>query len=271
MYRIKATSVVFCLTLFLSSCADRDESGQSSADTTQSDAAECRLVMGWDPWEPYQYMDVEGNIIGLDVELVSAIVEKAGCGLSFAEGNWSQLLAKLRDGEIDLLAGATRTASREQFAFFSEPYRNESFVLYVRAGELQKYPDATLNGVLEKDFRLGVTLDYIYGDEVSALQSDPNFSDSFVDAPISELNYSKLTDFEIDGFLEDPIVASAILRRKGLRDEIVAHPLEIESGVVHLMLSRASLDEQFVASLDEGLRGLLADGTLEAILAKYRD
>ena len=229
----------------------------------------CSLTMGWDPWEPYQYKDDSGTVRGLDVDLVRAIASSAECELSFEEGDWASLLARLREGEIDLLTGATRTGRREAFAYFTEPYRDESFALYVRAGEAQKFPAGELRELLESAFRVGVTDEYVYGDAVTALQDDPSYEERFHRVAVGEANYAKLINSEIDGFLEDPFVAATVLRRKGLQEDVETHPLEFPAGEVSLMLSRASVEPATVERLNAGLSALRTEGTHQAILAKY--
>ena len=256
--------------ILLSACGEQAATDpDTSADKATKPA--CTLIMGWDPWEPYQFANVDGNVNGLDVELVKIIVENAGCTLEFNQDNWSSLLAKIQNGEIHLLAGATQTESRDEFAWFMDPYREESFVLYVRADEKNDYPEENLQALLERGGQIGVTQDYIYGDEVSALQDSPDFAEQFIGVPISELNYSKLADLEIDGFLEDPFVAVAILRRKGLGKQIVAHDIEIHTGMVHLMLSKASVNETMFGHLNNSLAEMKESGKLDEILEKYRN
>lgn len=41
-----------------------------------SNEPECRLSVGFDVWEPYQYVDVNSEVMGLDIELVSALYTK---------------------------------------------------------------------------------------------------------------------------------------------------------------------------------------------------
>ena len=39
----------------------------------------CKLSVGWDPWEPYQYADTDGEIRGLDIEILELLAADAGC------------------------------------------------------------------------------------------------------------------------------------------------------------------------------------------------
>ena len=277
MLRATEFSILLIFSFISAGCGQGDPAGdarsaQNAAVDAQHPAAsdsDCSITMGWDPWEPYQYLDIGGEIRGLDIELVSAIAENSDCKVSFIERDWATLLGMLRDGSVDLLTGASITAAREEFAYFSDPYRDETFVLYVRAEELSQYQDKSLSDLLDEAFRVGVTNSYVYGDEITALEDNPKYLEQFRGVPIGEMNYSNLLNFEIDGFLEDPFVAAAVLRKKGLLSEIDAHPTRYRTGQVHLMLSRASADEALVEKINASLAIIKNDGTYSRIMARY--
>jgi polar amino acid transport system substrate-binding protein len=233
-------------------------------------AAQCSLKMGWDPWEPYQYLTPEDEVHGLEVDLIGTLANEAGCEVTFVQDNWMNLLTGIRNGSIDMLGGATKTASRETFAHFSDSYRHESFLLYIRSGESEKYSAKSLQELLESGFRIGVTQDYLYGDEVDAFQDNEKFSSGFVSVPITEVNYYNLTQGNIDGFLEDPFVAEFTIKRKGLQGQIEALSLEIHSTNVSIIFSRESVEEETVQAFNKALAKLRETGKYEQILAKYR-
>lgn len=281
---IPATCRIFVLTslLALAACdgdelCEQPEPTTPAADTSTPDqptvrratAEKCELTMGWDPWEPYQYRDVGGEVHGLDVEIVSAIAEMSDCELSFVSSDWATLLERLRTGDVDILTGATRNEQREQFAYFTDPYRDESFRLYVRAGEQHEYSSTNLEDLLEKGLRLGVTQEYLYGGTVSALEQNPEYSGQFLPASVGEVNYSRLLNEEIDGFLEDPYVAAAVMRTKGLTDDIEAHPFAIETDPVSLMISRESVSPGIAQRLNDSLIELKSQDDYQDILNKY--
>ena len=230
----------------------------------------CDLKMGWDPWEPYQYLTPENEVKGLEVDLIGAIAKEAGCDVTFVQDNWMNLLAGIRDGSIDLLGGATVTESRAEFAHFSDSYRHETFLLYIRTGEAEKYADKSLRDLLEEGFRLGITQDYIYSGEVDVLQDDENLAANFVRVPITEVNYYNLTQENIDGFLEDPFVAAFTIRRKGLQGQIESLNTEIESGDVSIIFSKVSVQQETVQAFNTALAKLRETGEYEEILSKYR-
>ena len=95
----------------------------------------CKFVLGFDAWEPYQYVDVGERVAGLDIELIATVVKDMGCQLTYQQGTWVDLLMALRQGEVDLLLGASKTQAREKFALFSDAYRMEEFSLYIRKND----------------------------------------------------------------------------------------------------------------------------------------
>ncbi len=229
----------------------------------------CHLTMGIDAWEPYQYMSVGNTVTGLDVELVQAVAKDMNCQLAVVQGSWLELLTLLKEGNIDFVLGASKTADREAFAYFSTPYRQERFQLYVRRDDSALSYDS-LQAFVAAGHKVGVVNEYFYGDEVAALYEDDRQRDKFVGAIISELNMARLLDEEIDGLLEDSFVGASILRRKGLDKYIVPHSISLGNSDVYVMFSKASVTEQQVQQFNSGLARLKADGSYERIVEKYR-
>ena len=240
-----------------------------SADTAPP-APLCALTMGLDPWEPYQYQDIGNEVRGLDIDIVTRLAQGANCTLEFANGDWLTLFGMLKDGTVDFMTGATKTKRREEVAIFSDPYREESFVLYVREDELPQYKSKTLQQLLDGSFRLGTTSGYIYGDHIVALQDNPKYEDFFQSVAIGETNFAKLADMQIDGFLEDPFVANTIIRKKGLHN-ISATETEVGRGSVHLMFSTSSVDLAVVERFNKALAELRVSGEYQKILDRYRN
>ena len=271
MNKNKLTSLLSCFAFLflLISCSDSSKPQKEKAEKSKVVAANCQLNMGWDPWEPYQYLTPDDEVRGLEIDLIKAIAKQAGCNINFVQKNWMQLLRDVRSGELDLVAGASKTAAREEFAHFSDYYRHESFILYVRAGESEKYANKSLKELLQSDYKLGVTEDYIYGDQVSKLQDSPENAEKFVYVPLTEVNYYNLLQNQIDGFLEDPFVAAFTIKRKGLQGQIEAHPIEVHSGDVAIMFSKKSVKPETVTAFNEALATLKDNGEYQKILAKY--
>lgn len=250
-----------------------EESAQGDVDASkemaEETAKECQLTMGWDPWEPYQYRAPKGKVSGLDVDMVNLAAEQAGCEISFRQEDFADLLGTIQDGEVDIVAGATRTEERSNYARFSRPYRQETFSLFVRRADAEAVGNPSLKDLLDDGLRIGITEGFLYGEEAEALIADEDYADQFKTARVGELNMFRLIEGDIDALLEDPFVAASIQRRLGFSDEIVRVGEDIRTGGVHLMFSRESVDEDIVARFDDALGQLIEDGTRDRILRMY--
>ena len=263
------------MTLCITAC-DRSEprNTQQAAQPVAADPPDpppCELVMGWDPWEPYQYEIAGGQVFGLDVDLLTAVASHSDCDIAFRKGSWRELLQLLQDGEIDLLGGATLTPEREAFAWFTEPYRDEQFYLYVSSDRLEELGAMPFEELMAQDLRIGVIEDYLYGDPITAYQDDPESADHFEYSAMAETNISRLLDGAVDGIIEDKFVGASIIRQKNLADSISAHPVPFESSPVRIMVSRASVDEAQFEQLNRSVAELQASGAIDKVLAQYRN
>ena len=262
------------LALGLAACSDSAPPPAETASPSPTPAPapappSCELVMGWDPWEPYQYEIAGGQVFGLDVDLVTAVAANADCDISFQKGNWRDLLAQLEAGEIHLLAGATRTDEREVFARFTQPYRDEEFLLYVHSARLDEFTGSDLGQLLADGVRIGVIDEYLYGETISGFQNDPDFEGQFVYSQLAETNIGKLTDGAVEGIIEDKYVGAAIIRHKDLGNLIALHPTRFTASPVRIMVSRAAVEESTFDRLDASVGELLGNGAIEKILAQY--
>jgi polar amino acid transport system substrate-binding protein len=230
----------------------------------------CSFRLGFEAWEPYQYVGMEQKAAGLDIELIQAIADEMKCQLEFRQGNWTDLISALKKGELDLLPGASKTAARESFAYFSDPYRNEKFVLFIRSTDTALSQYATLAELLAAGKKVGIVSDYYYGETVAGFYNDDNLKAAFIESPLSELNLKRLQDEEIDAMFEDSLVGGSMLRRKGLAGQIGQHSIDLGQSDVYLMFSKNTVTEAQVAAFNQALQSIRQNGSYQAILAKYQ-
>lgn len=242
---------------------------QSSQSMTADAKSTCAVSLGFDVWEPYQYVDVDGQVRGLDIEVIQFLLADMNCSVTYVRGTWVSLLEDLRQGNVDMLLGASKTEAREAFALFSESYRKEEFSLYIRKEDSTRMAYQDISDFIENNSKIGVVGDYYYGQRISALLDGELTRDSFVSGIMGELNIARLLDMDIDGFLEDSFVGASIIRRKALSTYIVAHPFTVNTGDIYVMFSKQSVDPAFVQRFDLSLSKIKQDGEYEKIMAKY--
>ena len=86
--------VVLAFLSTLLSCEQTTESQTTTSQTpipnkvAEPKKQKCSLTMGWDPWAPYQYLTPDNQVNGLEIDLISAISNEAGCELKFVQNEY---------------------------------------------------------------------------------------------------------------------------------------------------------------------------------------
>jgi polar amino acid transport system substrate-binding protein len=237
----------------------------------QGMAAEpCDLSVGCEPYAPYTFADENGEATGADIDLITAIAEEIGCTVSPVERPWARILREVEQGTLDVSTSTSKTPERAAYGMFSDPYREAIVAIYVRRGEVDRYDLQSLSDVPAQKMRLGVIVDYYYGDLVAAQISKPEVVAWIDGAPDYPTNIRKLVNGRIEGFLaEDVAVMETELARMGLTDRVERYPLRIQGEKLHFMFSRKTVEPDLVEQVDATLAQMRADGRLDAITNAY--
>lgn len=235
-------------------------------------AQACTLRVGWTAYAIYTFAGVDGQVRGIDAELITAAAEGAGCTVQFRELPWARILLELRSGGLDVTSSASRTPEREIYALFSQPYRQADMSVWVRRGEAGRFPLQRLADVQSARLRLGVVVGYAYGPEYAALARDPGFAAWIDGANGYETNITKLLHGRIDGFLvDDSGVMVGWVKKLGVEGLVARHPLALPGEDLHFMFSRASVSPERVAAIDASLVRMHAEGRAQQIIAAYME
>ena len=81
---------------------------------------------------PYEFIQ-NGQIVGLDIDMINAVGEKLGKEIIIKNFDFSGLLAALVSNNIDVaISGLTITKEREEHVSFSDPYMNTNVSILYR-------------------------------------------------------------------------------------------------------------------------------------------
>ena len=84
---------------------------------------------------PMEFLDEQGTLVGLDVDLMRAVTEAAGLTPEFVDAPADALIAGLDAGQFDaVISSLPITPELEDLADFTDPYLNGGQVIVVRAG-----------------------------------------------------------------------------------------------------------------------------------------
>ncbi|GAA4360654.1 substrate-binding periplasmic protein [Kangiella marina] len=263
---MKLFKLISILTIFILTACGSEEAAEQNNSVADKPNRDCSLTMGWESRAPYQF-ERNGEIVGIDIQVFKQAADSINCDVKFVEKPWTQLLTDLENGEVDVLAGATVTPDREEFANFSAPYRDESFTLFIRSSN--SYNGNTLSGFLSRSQKVGITSDYFYGKEVYELMNHPQYSGLFIDSKSGEQSFFNILYSEIDGVLADPVEGQYILKRKRLDDKIKASNVHLPSDSVAFMFSKASIQGEQLEQLQKTIKDMVDNQKIQQMIAKF--
>lgn len=235
----------------LCACAGQDNALPADAPT---------VTIGIDPFEPYCYMDGNGQYAGIDVNLATEAFTRLGYNVEFQEINWPDKDSLLQDGTVDCLWACFSMSGREDLYQWSGPYMSSRQVVAVRA-------DSNIHDLADlAGKRIGV-------------QATTKGEGLFLGKIPSDLPAVQVSSYAIT---EDMFAAL----RKGYVDAICGHealiagwigtetiayrlldesPLKTELGVAFAKGTHAELS----VALTQTLEQMQYDGTMGQILEKY--
>ncbi len=213
------------------------------------------LTMGTNAYfPPYEYYEGE-EIVGIDAEIAAAVAEKLGLTLKIEDMEFDSIIIAVQTGKVDMgLAGMTVTEERKENVNFSDTYATGVQVVIVK----EDSDIASVDDLADKmiGVQLGTTGDiYCTGD----------FGEDHVD------KYNKGNDAVMA--LVSGKVDAVVIDNEPAKSYVAANEgLKILETEYVTEEYAAAINKENTALLDAingALAELKADGTLDAIVAKY--
>lgn len=126
--------------------AKAEKSQKKVGETMKAESKTVRV--GWYE-DSYHIMDKSGNRSGYGYEFEQAVAAYTGWNYEYVSGDWSELIEKLQNGEIDLMSALSYTDERAKTMLFSDqPMGQEKYYLYadLTNSDISATDLSTLNG-----------------------------------------------------------------------------------------------------------------------------
>ncbi len=232
------------------------------------------LQAGWYASEPQQYLR-QGELTGLDIEMVRAIARQAGEEVRFVPMGYLPLLEAVAAGRMDVATGIPETEERARRYAFSLPYRHDVNVLVVRRGEGARLRFSDADGLAsflaqDRQFRLGVRAGFsYYNAALDTFIASPSISGRVRPANDDATNIRRLLAGEIDGFLAERLSVALIITSLGAATRVEEAQMRILIPL-HLAFSPGTVTPAMLGRFDAAIEMLTEDGTLDRIAARFR-
>ena len=253
--------------LLLAACGKKEEPtptaapAAGSAPVAAAPAPGKTLVVGTDAaYAPFESQNEKGEIVGFDIEVLTAIARKAGFEVKFVNTPWEGIFNTLQQGDRDLLISAiTITPERKQTMDFAGPYFDAYQLIAVKEGsKVAKFDDL-------KKLKVGVQTGTT-GDEVvtKLLGKASTNVKRFESTPLAlqELQAGGVDAVVADnGVVVNYVANNASTKFKTVSDSAFTpeqYGIAVKKGNAELL-----------EKLNKGLADIKIDGTYNAIYAKY--
>ena len=268
---IAMLSMVLAGSMLLTACGGgntQPAENTGSDDTQQSETAENTeggvLRMGTNAtFPPYEYMDENNEVAGIDAEIAAAIADKLGMELDITDMAFESLIPALQAGTIDIvLAGMTVDPERAEQVNFTDTYATGVQVVIVPENS-DIAPVENEEGAMEVDLtgktigvQTGTTGDLYCTDDYGQ-----EFVKQFDNGPLA---VAALMNGQVDCVVIDNEPAkNYVAANEGLK--ILDTAFANEDYAAAIAKDNTELFEQVNAAIQE----LKEDGTIQTIIEKY--
>lgn len=216
------------------------------------------LKVGSDTTSPPMEMidEATGQIVGFDVDVVNAICAKINCKAEFVTTGWDGIFVALGEGQFDLVAsGVSITDERKQTMDFTEPYMINAQAILVRAED---------SGLTVEDFKAGKKLSAQTNTTDAEMAKSIAGEGNVLTYDTFNASVLALKNKDVDGVVING--ANGPAYEAQFAGELVVGVTGLAADPLGLVFRKGDAN---VAAFDEGLAAIAADGTLDALKAKY--
>lgn len=205
---------------------------------------------------PYEFLDGE-QVVGIDPEIVAALAEKLGYDkVEIKDIDFNNVISDVQNGKADIgMAGLSATAERMSNIYFTIPYATGIQVIIVKEGSAIAGLDDLASGAYKIGVQMGTTGDIYASDE---------FGESVIPFYSGVEAVEALKTGKIDCVIIDNQPAQAfVAANEGLKI------LETKYAEESYAICVAKNNVELLGKLSAALQDLMADGTIDEIIAKY--
>ena len=249
------------LMLGLGGCGSSDGGGEGEGGDAQAlDTVESGTLTACTdfPYAPFEYEE-NGEFVGIDVEIVTAVAEKLDLEAAFRDTDFDGIFGSLAAGNCDLVASSVSiTDERKKTMDFSSGYYEINQSLLVRAEDASRYADLESLAGKTIGVQSGTTgADYAKENAEGATIREFTGADEL---------FTALKAKQIDGVLQDLPVNAYHAETTGETEvsNVFTSDAEEEYGFAF----RQDADELREA-VDQALEEIKSDGTYADILREY--
>jgi len=205
------------------------------------------------------------TIDGAGPALVKKIFDDLGVNVTFPyTGTWDEVQAKARSGDVDVLVAAYKTAEREGYMVYSDPYTTDPVAIFVAKGKA--FPFATW--------------DVLAGKKGIAMVGD-SYGQQFDDFAAARLQLTRVTTsaeaFDLvsrgqgDYLLYSLYAGDDYLKKTGTAAQFESLPTFVDEENFYITISKKSPFVTYLTLINQEIAKYKANGAIPALIAQYKN
>ena len=213
--------------------------------------------------EDFEYADVDGTYVGIDVDILAAIAANQGFEYELEPLGFNAALQAVQSGQSDgMIAGMSITDERKEVFDFSDPYYDSTVCCAALAsGDIASLDDlagktvAVKTGTMSESWALSIQDQYGF--------TTVQFDDSDV------MYQDVIAGNSVACFEDTPIMAYAIATGNVDLKLVAEVESDSEYATPYGFAVKKGENAELLAAFNAGLAAIMEDGTYNEILEKY--
>lgn len=232
--------------------------------TGMAGAADKEWVITTDTaFRPFEYTNEEGELVGIDVDILAAIAEDQGFTYDLQSIGWDAGIAAVQVGQADaLIAGATINDERKEKGWiFSDGYYDATQSFFVAAdSEIASLEDLEGKNVVVKIGSASKTF-------AESLKDEYGFTITTMET--STDMYQDVVNGNSAACIDDTPITLAYITQDGVQlKKLECEGAESESAPYGMAIMDEA-NQELLDMFNEGLKNIKENGTYQEILDKY--
>lgn len=232
-----------------------------AACSSSDEEAETLLVVTEPTFAPFDTTDEDGNIVGFDMDLISAIAEDQGFEVEFQSLEFDALIPALESDQADIIAAGMNSLDEDRAAKvdFSDSYYDSGLVVMVAADNTTVNSIDDVDSSMKIAAQLGTTGADMANEKVEAGEAaEAVILNKYTDC------FLQLENGDVQVVIVDKPVADQYLKTSDAV-KIVGDTMNAEAYAFAVQKGNTELLEK----INEGLANMIENGTYDELYAKW--
>lgn len=214
---------------------------------------------------PFEYIDDDGNVVGVDIDIMNKIGEELGYKVIINDISFKQIMPNVQAYKYAVgAAGMSKTPERDKVAIASDVYATSTQYVIAPNGTFASNSEVSLDQIAAVAAKIGVqagtTGQFTMEDYLAENEELSNKIFEYENAVVASQDIGSAVDVVIIDELPANMIADS-------KDTLSCWKIDIEPEEYVLYFNQNASD--LVKKVNEVVKKLLSDGTVDQLIVKH--